>query len=48
MALEDFAFFRRRYFGRKSTPWQERAAYELLRISETEDREFVVMNEPPG
>lgn len=48
LALEDFAFFRLRYFGRKSTPWQERAAYELLRISETEDREFVVMNEPPG
>ena len=47
-ALEDFAFFRLRYFGRKSSPWQERAAYELLRISETEDREFVVMNEPPG
>ena len=48
LALEDFAYFRLRYFGRKSTPWQERAAYELLRISETEEREFVVMNEPPG
>ena len=24
--LEDFAFFRLRFFGRKSTPWQERAA----------------------
>lgn len=47
-ALEDFAYFRLRYFGRKSTPWQERAAYELLRIYQTEDREYVVMNEPPG
>jgi len=47
-ALEDFAFFRLRYFGRKSTPWQERAAYEVLRRLESQDREFVVMNEPPG
>lgn len=47
-ALEDFAYFRLRYFGRKSTPWQERAAYEVLRRLETPDREFVVMNEPPG
>ena len=49
-ALDDFAYFRFRYFGRKSTPWQERAAYELLRILEdgSQDRKFVVMNEPPG
>jgi hypothetical protein len=47
-ALDDFAYFRMRYFGRKSTPWQERAAYELLRLHETPDREYVVMNEPPG
>ena len=49
-SLEDFAYFRRRYFGRDSTPWQERAAYELLRAYEdgTSDRKFVVMNEPPG
>ena len=47
-ALDDFAYFRRRYFGRQSTPWQERAAYEILRRLETGDREYVVMNEPPG
>lgn len=47
-ALEDFGFFRLRYFGRRSTPWQERAAYEVLRRLESLDREFVVMNEPPG
>jgi hypothetical protein len=47
-ALDDFAYFRLRYFGRKSTPWQERAAYEILRRLESRDREFVVMNEPPG
>jgi hypothetical protein len=47
-ALDDFAFFRLRYFGRKSTPWQERAAYEVLRAVETGDKEYIVMNEPPG
>ena len=49
-ALDDFAFFRRRYFGRNSTPWQERAAYEILRLLEDggRDRKFAVMNEPPG
>lgn len=47
-SLDDFAAFRLRYFGRKSTPWQERAAYELLRLLQTGEREYVVMNEPPG
>lgn len=47
-ALEDFAFFRRRYFGRESTPWQVRAAYDVLRAAETDDREYVVINCPPG
>lgn len=47
-SLEDFAYFRLRYFGRKSTPWQERAAYEIMRLLESDTREYVVMNEPPG
>ena len=47
-ALDDFALFRMRYFGRRSTPWQERAAYEMLRALENDQREYVVMNEPPG
>jgi hypothetical protein len=47
-ALEDFGVFRLRFFGRRSTEWQERAAYELLRLVESRDRDFVVMNEPPG
>ncbi len=47
-ALEDFAYFRKRYMGRESTPWQENAAYEVLRAHETDDREYIVMNEPPG
>jgi hypothetical protein len=47
-ALEDFTFFRLRYFGRVSSPWQERAAYEVLRRLGGSGRDFVVMNEPPG
>lgn len=47
-ALNDFEFFRLRYLGRKSTPWQVKAAYEILRREESPDREYVVMNEPPG
>lgn len=48
-ALEDFEFFRRRFMGRNSTPWQIDAAYEVLRsVENKEDREYIVMNEPPG
>ena len=47
-ALEDFATFRLRYFGRKSAPWQERAAYDIVSYLETPDREYVVINCPPG
>lgn len=47
-ALEDFALFRLRYFGRRSTPWQERAAYDVVRLLHTEDREYAVINCPPG
>lgn len=47
-ALEDFAYFRMRYFGRKSTPWQVRAAYDCLKAADTEEREFLVINCPPG
>ena len=47
-ALEDFGYFRMRYFGRRSMPWQERAAYEVLRSIDAPEREYVVMNEPPG
>jgi len=31
-ALEDFEFFRLRYFGRRSSPWRLRAAYGVLRL----------------
>lgn len=47
-ALEDFAFFRARFFGRRSTPWQEFAAYRVLELLETPDKEHVVINVAPG
>ena len=47
-ALGDFAYFRRRYFGRKSTPWQEEAANRVAGYLDTKDKEFVVINCPPG
>ncbi len=47
-ALDDFGYFRRRYFGRVSTPWQEKAAYQALDKLVTPDREYVVVNSPPG
>ncbi len=47
-ALEDFGYFRLRYFGRGATPWQEEAAYQILGLLGSPDREYVVMNVPPG
>ncbi|MGA8330434.1 MAG: hypothetical protein WB777_14195 [Mycobacterium sp.] len=47
-ALADFAFFRLRYFGRKSKKWQVAAANQILALMETNKREFAVINAPPG
>lgn len=47
-ALEDFAKFRFRYFGRKSMPWQEEAANKVLEAIKTPHKEYIVMNEPPA
>jgi hypothetical protein len=46
--LEDFARFRRRYFGRRSTPWQEEAGHQIKDFLATRDKEYVVDNCPPG
>jgi len=48
LALEDFGYFRERYFGRVSTPWQEEAGMALVDLLESEQKEYVVMNMPPG
>lgn len=47
-ALEDFGFFRRRYFGRVETPWQTEAGGALKELLATPDKEYVVLNAPPG
>lgn len=47
-ALEDFDYFRWRYFGRRTTPWQVEAAQIVVDLIETGEREWCVMNEPPG
>lgn len=47
-ALEDFDYFRMRYFGRISTPWQTEAGVSLVELLESPEKEYVVMNMPPG
>ena len=47
-ALDDFEFFRRRYIGKESMPWQVDAANQVLELLKTPQREFVVINVPPG
>ena len=47
-ALEDFDYFRQVYFGRYSTPWQLEAIKEMVELLESEDREYLDINEAPG
>ena len=47
-ALDDFEYFRRRYLGHISTPWQVETAERLIALRSTPDKEFVVENCPPG
>lgn len=49
-ALDDFAFFRKRYFGRHATPWQEIAAVQIrdMLTRDGVDKMYVTINCPPG
>lgn len=47
-ALNDFGYFRRRYFGNIATPWQEETAHRVVDLLATPDEEYVVANAPPG
>ena len=47
-ALEDFGYFRERYFARSTSPWVEEAAYKMLELAATPNKEYVVINCPPG
>ena len=47
-ALEDFGYFQQRYFGRIATPWQAEAAESIVKLLETPNEEYAVINAPPG
>jgi hypothetical protein len=47
-AHADFGYFRRRYLGRGESPWQVEAAYQMMPLLESPDREFVCVNMAPG
>jgi len=47
-ALEDFSYFQERYFGRIAAPWQREAAESIVKLLETPNEEYVVINAPPG
>ena len=47
-ALVDFDYFRRRYLGRVPSPWQVDAAYQIEQYLLSGEKEFLVLNCPPG
>jgi hypothetical protein len=46
--LEDFDYFRRVYLGRVPSPWQVDAAYRIVEMLEHPEKQFLVLNCPPG
>ena len=46
--LVDFDFFRKYYLGRVPSPWQVDAAYKIVELLESEDKEHLVVNVAPG
>lgn len=46
--LDDFDYFRRVYLGRAPSNWQVEAAYRIKEYLESEEREYLVLNVPPG
>jgi hypothetical protein len=47
-ALEDFEYFRWRYLGRRSQPWQIEAALHTVEWLKSDETELMVVNLPPG
>lgn len=51
-ALDDFALFRRRYFGRGPSPWQvdagEKVVALLAEAQRSQEAEYLVLNAPPS
>lgn len=46
--LDDFDYFRRVYLGRVPSTWQVDAAYKIVKWLESPEKEFLVLNCPPG
>lgn len=47
-AYNDFEYFRLRYFGHISLPWHRRCAEVIVEKLATPDKEYLVINCPPG
>ena len=47
-ALVDFDYFQLRYLGRIPIPWQSDSAQRIVELLATGDKEYVVINCPPG
>lgn len=47
-ALDDFGYFRSRYFARSTSPWAEEAVYKMMELAASPHKEYVVVNQPPG
>jgi hypothetical protein len=47
-ALEDFGYFRARYFARSTSPWAEEAAYKVVKLLQSPEKEYLVVNVAPG
>lgn len=47
-ALDDFEYFRWRYLGRRSRPWQVEAAHATVTWLRSDETKLIVVNCPPG
>ena len=47
-ALNDIGFFRSYYFARSSSPWVEEATEKIMKLLETPNKEYAVVNICPG
>ncbi len=46
--IEDFDYFRKVYLGRVPSPWQVDAAYKIVEMLDHPEKQFCVLNVPPG
>jgi hypothetical protein len=48
LALDDFEYWRWRYMGRRSRPWQVEAAHNTVQWMDSDETNLIVVNLPPG